>query len=493
MQTWGRLQSRLSFVAIAATVITATLYLFYFDGSGPSLPNVTHQSTSSGASKLQDENESTEWILSHNFKFPIHFSSQEIVVRPRPGLERASITKVNTRSSRGFFSDQHVVNTKYTLGSWRKRLEKTLTLDVPAPRRTYDSSSAKNIMFGIQTTMKRLEDSLPHFSRWLAHSGARLFVILIEKEGVPVDPERLKDVEGQLLSKGCAVTLVPAKEKMSFPQRYFSLVHLLYENRAPETEWISLLDDDTFFPSMPLLLEMLEKHDPKEEHYLGALSEDWWAIATYGYMAFGGGGMFLSTPLAAKIDPFSEACMQNLRSNAGDMATMDCIYTHSNTKLTPIQELNQVDLQGDVSGFYESGRNQISLHHWKDGSLFGNGLPMPEMHLVADVCGECFLQRWQFGDEWMLTNGYSVTHYPNGHLRDAVMDRPEHTWNQNMDIRHSLAPTRPRLELEKDKIQYLFLNATTSNRGVRQLYFHKGVDNDHDSVLELYWRMADDT
>jgi len=37
------------------------------------------------------------------------------------------------------------------------------------------------------------------------------------------------------------------------------------------------------------------------------------------------------------------------------------------------------------------------------------------MHVVADACGEsCFLQRFQFLDNYIISNGYSVAHYPQG-------------------------------------------------------------------------------
>jgi len=256
-----------------------------------------------------------------------------------------------------------------------------------------------------------------------------------------------------------------------------------------------LIDDDTFFPSMHALLNMLDKHDSGEQQYIGSLSEDWWAVQHYGFMGFGGAGVFLSLPLAEVVDAHTDVCKSNLRSSAGDITVMDCIYTYTPTKLTPISDLHQADMHGDLSGFYESGRHHLSLHHWKDGSVFGKGLPMADMHLVSDVCGECFLQRWQFGDDMLLTNAFSITTYPKGHLKhgdpnEVNMDMLEQTWNSNMNMRHSLGPTRPRLVLEDEKIQYSFLNATVCDGGVRQLYFHKGINGDLDTLLELLWRDA---
>ncbi|XMA10916.1 hypothetical protein WAI453_003707 [Rhynchosporium graminicola] len=38
------------------------------------------------------------------------------------------------------------------------------------------------------------------------------------------------------------------------------------------------------------------------------------------------------------------------------------------------------------------------------------------MHHAAEICDSCFLQRWQFGRDTVLSNGSSIAHYPDGHL-----------------------------------------------------------------------------
>ena len=348
-------------------------------------------------------------------------------------------------------------------------------------------------MFGIQTTVKRLDDSVPQLMRWLSNTGAKLFVVLKESENVAAKVDQMVSLESRMRSLGFDVTLLHAKEGDTFPQRYFSLIDILYNNRSPETQWISLIDDDTFFPSMPALLAMLARHDPKDQHYIGSLSEDWWAVSHYGFMGFGGAGLFLSIPLAEALAPHADECRNGLRSTAGDITVMDCIYTHTSTKLTHVPGLHQADMHGDLSGFYESGRAHLSLHHWKEGSVSGKGYRIDSMHQVADVCGECFLQRWQFGDDMILVNGFSIAVYPKGHLKpnhkhSIDLGRMEQTWNSNMDVKHSLGPARERLVLDEEKIHYTFLDSIIADGGVRQLYFHKGVRDDVDTVLELYWK-----
>ena len=181
---------------------------------------------------------------------------------------------------------------------------------------------------------------------------------------------------------------------------------------------------------------------------------------------------------------------------------MECIYRHTRTKLTHVSELHQFDLGGDVSGIYESGRQPLSLHHWKRGwwnERDGPAFPIVAMHVISDICSECFLQRWQFKGDMILSNGYSIATYPTGALhkfKDGMdLSKVENTWvpvrtvekSVNRGTDHDVGPDRPMLELEKDKIQYRFLDAVKVEGGVRQFYHHSGLDGELDTILELYW------
>ena len=287
----------------------------------------------------------------------------------------------------------------------------------------------------------------------------------------------------------------PLRLQDIFSEKYFSLVKIMYDNRNDKTQWINMLDDDTFFPSMPALLSMLEKYDPREQHYIGGLSEDWWSVTKYGMMGFGGAGVFLSVTLAEVLASNYQLCKETSHGNAGDIRVMECIHLLTDTKLTNERNLHQVDLDGDLSGIYESGRLSLSLHHWKTKGDGGKGYNLPIMHLVSDVCGDCFLQRWQFGKDMILSNGYSIATYPNKKLEGLHLIAMEATWvepsfvngSDNYGIDHSLAPTRPKVILDEDKIQYRLIDSAVVDGGVRQSYLHRGMAGDIDSLLEIFW------
>lgn len=259
---------------------------------------------------------------------PVRYARQEIIVRPKEGLERQSITELSTP----LFSNPQKVD-------WLAHPEDRLTncqdpiiLEVPSFSKS--PANASHVMFGISTTVDRLEDSIPYLERWLANTSAQLYVIAIGPEETSPDSQRMKEVELKMQGLGIEVTVSkPLNNKDVGSQRYYSLTRLMYSNRRENTQWITLIDDDTFFPSMPSLLAMLEEHDYQKEWYVGGLSEEWWSVARYGLMGFGGAGVFLSIALAEVMDANYDDCNARSDTGSGDVGK-NCVLIHTFSLLT---------------------------------------------------------------------------------------------------------------------------------------------------------------
>ena len=427
-----------------------------------------------------------------DLKFPIKYARRDINITSRSETQHPSLTDI----------DEPLFQKMQIVDPWKdpvlEHCMPPLSLEVSpfARRPTVDAS---HILFGMSTLLSRLEDSVPFLERWLAHTGASFYVIVVNsEEDRKPDKKKMARLQSRMRDLGMKVTLVKPLQNDDMAHRYFSLVKLLYSKRDKATQWIGVVDDDTFFPSMQSLVDMLGDYDHKREQYIGGISEEWWSVVLYGLMAFGGAGIFLSIPMAAVIDSNYKACREQSGSSAGDMRIVECIQWHSHVKLTPIPALHQMDLGGDPSGVYESGWRPLSLHHWKgdwwDGKRRGNWVPLDVMHLVADVCGECFLQRWRFGGDTVLSNGYSIATYPKG-ISEKELEQPEQTWlgprtvpdTFNPGYAHSFGTLREPLKLDEEKIQYMFLNAEVVDGGVRQYYLHRGIGDDLDTLVELVW------
>lgn len=455
--------------------------------------------------------EHLDWLEPYQFTSPIKYVSRDIIAYPSLTSERPSLTILDTP----LFHDFTTLDLSKSTIVEREHCLPPLALEVPSGLR--EPVDASNMIFGMRTTIGRLKDTAKHRARWLPNTGARLYAIVTEDDEMPAKDEDLQALEKQFKDQGMDVTIMqPVSEKDSLAQRYFSLVGIMYSARNDMTEWIICIDDDTFFPSMHALSLHLKKYDSSKPQYVGSLSEVWGAVNQNGLMGFGGAGILLSRFLAKVIYDHMDECRDNIHTAAGDVSIMDCIYRFSSTKLTHVPALHQVDMHGDLSGFYESGREMLSLHQWEESSAAGYKLEMEKMHLVASICDSCFLQRWQFSKELILSNGFSISYYPEGHvsgqkpgglLRTGAgvpvpkinFEEMEHTWEGEFNALHSLAPLREKMN-EDTKIGYKLLDSmiidSDTNEGkkgdvVRQVYFKKGGGNNQDTVMVLNWRAGE--
>ncbi|KAK1753373.1 glycosyltransferase family 31 protein [Echria macrotheca] len=453
----------------------------------------------------------------------------EIEFLRRPSLELTSNIVYSRRCikpSRSKSSREAVANITEPLVTTKTKVDladcsavelppcETITLQVPAP---YPEKQYRHLMFGVASTYERLFNSLPEFAHWASGTGAQLVITVADaRNNVPEGTTRdLTPLEEEYKRYGVSATFLPPsipyrlgeKDQEGNPvrapveQHHFMLVRELYERMIPGvTRWLGVLDDDTFFPSLHLLDEELVRHDHTRPVWLGALSDDFHAVKSWGFMGYGGAGVFLSLPLAEVISRNSEKCLLEATTFTGDGILRDCVYSQSRAGLTLVPGLYQHDIRGDPSGFFESGVLPISLHHWKSWYR----APVAAMSRVAtQVCGDCLLQRWRFGNDTLLANGYSITVYSNDLLSTLDLDRVEGTWEHpTRDYDFMYGTLRTKLE-RSDKKSYrlrdsaLDRDPATSAKVFRQVYVYRADEFAHeqeipsavDEVIELIWEV----
>ncbi|KAK0625485.1 hypothetical protein B0T17DRAFT_492939 [Bombardia bombarda] len=399
------------------------------------------------------------------------------------------------------------------------------TLSLPVPP-AYPKMQYPHLLFGVASKYDRMNDSLPAFAHWLSSTGARLIGIIVD-----VDERgsnfNLTSLEAAYRREGILATFLPPKpakrlnhqgsadssnnnnnnnnnnnKPAPVEHHHFMLIRELVTVATPSTRWLGILDDDTFFPSLYPLDHELASHDHTKPHWLGALSDDFDSVKLFGFMAYGGAGVFLSTPLARQLEPLSERCIAEATINTGDGILRDCVYAHTRTKLTIVPGLHQHDLQRDASGFFESGVRPLSVHHWK--SWYKE--PLPSMAAVTRLCGDCFLQRFRFGGggDVLLANGYSITQYPPGVLDSLDLGRIEGTWSHpEHEYDFSYGPLRKKLPPDQKKSYRLadsyYTTTKTASNTFHQIYLHRASDDDDtsevkinlgiDEVIELVWEV----
>jgi hypothetical protein len=363
----------------------------------------------------------------------------------------------------------------------------TATVDVLPPRPTPDAS---NLLIGVATTVERLHTFLPSFRYWAGHTKAQILVVC-EPEKADDEPKYRHSATIQLFADaGVELILVPSE--MGFIDRYVSLIQVLSEHALPRHEWCGIIDDDTFFLDMRTALAMLAKYPAAEPYYVGAFSENKWNINEGGISAVGGAGVFLSRPLLADLNAHFDECIALPNVN-GDGRLADCIMQFTPTKFTPEFGMSQLDLHGDVTGFYEAVRKQpVTVHHWRTWHHH----EMPTVAAVSNVCGQpCVLQKYSFTDGWKLSNGFSIVKY--GYPAQEAATYPEfameHTWKTTIwDIPTSwtftLGPLKPR---DEAKIQYIIEKADVDElTGEVTSYYVERKDGVGKGIIRVVWSLA---
>ena len=380
---------------------------------------------------------------------------------------------------------------------FRNRKDDVLTLDVPRPE--YEEQEEWRIMFGLSSTVERLEASFSHMKHWLPRPGVTMLVV------APPSPNTSKVLKKW---RGTGIDITIIESKADFVDRLVSLFKEMHDHsktlKSP-TRWFAIADDDTFFPSIERLRAGLNAYDHQRPFWIGALSEATDRVEKHGYIAFGGAGMFFSEPLLAQISPHVVECTMDADDKEyGDKVLAFCIESHSRTRLTSLRGLHQLDLFGDASGVYESGFKPLSLHHWekKRWGPLSHDIPMDKVALVAGVTGdEGMFQRWRFADGWVLTNGYSLVKYSTssnvgerlGGIGDSgddriEFDKMEFTWDgPERYFKQSLGPFRRKLSSQEKK-SWVFVDAAvqSGSGSVRQVYVRKD-DAGMLEVFELVW------
>ncbi|OJJ43135.1 hypothetical protein ASPZODRAFT_146426 [Penicilliopsis zonata CBS 506.65] len=357
-----------------------------------------------------------------------------------------------------------------------------------------DIEETSKLLFGLATTVDRLDRLLPSLLYSYGDSKAGIVVLV---------PDSDDDTDAQeLYFRSRGLDLRIRKSPLEFTARYFGLVEAfadIIRTERPWTTWVSFIDDDTFWPSLATVAEELKLFDVNKRHYIGALSEASWQVQTFGHIAFGGAGVFVSKPLLDVLDTYYDEC-QSWGEQPGDQKLGQCIQRFGDAPLTLWPSLYQMDMKGEIDGVYESGRKIESLHHWNSWYL----QDVVKMSTVAAAAGRrSVLRRWVFDQQeipnnitgksvrtfWVMTNGYSLVKYTYGEdtPNDAIdFDHTEKTWEEDpRGYEDRLGPLRDKEQEGVIKERWLLKDAYVVGPNVHQFYTRDYEDGR--SVIEIVW------
>ncbi|KAK2037602.1 hypothetical protein LZ31DRAFT_480723 [Colletotrichum somersetense] len=284
---------------------------------------------------------------------------------------------------------------------------------------------ASSLLFGVSTTYSRLTydgDSLiGDWRRWLTDgqgpNGATIVVTLHQATN-----RQAWEVYQKLQDAGIDAMVVPLDANLDNTSRYLDMITVLLDISETLAEqglpkrYLGLVDDDIFFPTPEQLVSRLSRFDASRPYYFGLPSErpDWF-VKDGAAVTHGGGAVFFTRPAALIVSHLPCRPPEGFAGNytRWDSVLHDCVESHTDL---PLHVLPSFYSPADAlytmqASTYDLGVSPLTLRH----SRSRHGLDPSRAHLVTSVCGEaCFLQRFRFGDGWVLVNGYSVTHYRDG-------------------------------------------------------------------------------
>ncbi|KAL6857263.1 hypothetical protein ACP4OV_018645 [Aristida adscensionis] len=247
------------------------------------------------------------------------------------------------------------------------------SLPSPAPAEQDDAeepTSLRHVVFGVASSRRTLPLRLPLLRLWL-RAPARAFVFL---DAPAPPPTGLPP--GVRLRVSADASRFPYSHPRGLPSavRVARIAKELLADAGhepgdgdgpPPPRWLVLADDDTAFV-LPNLLHTLRRYDWREPWYLGARSESAAQNAWHGFaMAYGGGGIAVSWPLARRLARALDSCVLRYPHLYGSDARIFACLAELGVDLTHEPGFHQIDLHGDISGLLRAHPLSplVSLHH----------------------------------------------------------------------------------------------------------------------------------
>ncbi|KAL6181755.1 hypothetical protein ACLB2K_048404 [Fragaria x ananassa] len=147
--------------------------------------------------------------------------------------------------------------------------------------------------------------------------------------------------------------------------RISRIISECFRLRLPKVRWFVLADDDTII-NVVNLVAVLSKYDASEMVYVGSPSESHSANTYFSHsMAFGGGGIAISYPLAKALSEIQDECLERYPKLYGSDDRLHACITELGVPLTREPGFHQCDIRGNAHGLLSSHPIApfVSIHH----------------------------------------------------------------------------------------------------------------------------------
>ncbi|KAJ8537733.1 hypothetical protein K7X08_014273 [Anisodus acutangulus] len=263
------------------------------------------------------------------------------------------VSSISLISFTPHFSNSNAVTNK--LGNIKVTSKESIVVE--------EETNTSHILFGIGGSAKTWKNRSRYFGLWWRPNVTRGFVWLDEKphENEPWTETSPYYRVSQDTSKFEYTCWFGDRSAV----RIARIVKESFELGLTNVRWFVMGDDDTVFFTENLVA-VLGKYDHNQMYYIGGNSENVEVNAGGSYnMAYGGGGIAISYPLAAELVKILDSCINRYHYLfASDQRIASCV-AEIGVPLTKELGFHQMDMQGSPRGLLAAHpvAPLVSLHH----------------------------------------------------------------------------------------------------------------------------------
>ncbi|KAH7428269.1 hypothetical protein KP509_10G084000 [Ceratopteris richardii] len=199
--------------------------------------------------------------------------------------------------------------------------------------------SMRNIVFGIGGSAQLWSQRKEFIKLWWKPHRMRGFVWLDEPVPATDSPDELPVL---MISEDTSSFRYTHPIGSPSGIRIARILVEMFRLGLPDVYWFVVADDDTIF-STDNLLRVLSKYDPNEMYYIGQYSESHLENFIFSYnMAYGGGGVAISYPLAEELVGMFDDCIQRYPHLFGSDDRLHACITELGVPITKELGFHQV-------------------------------------------------------------------------------------------------------------------------------------------------------
>lgn len=226
----------------------------------------------------------------------------------------------------------------------------------------YSDLTMRNIVFGIGGSAQLWQQRKEFIKLWWRPHRMRGFVWLDEPVLASDPPDQLPIL---MISEDTSTFRYTHPVGSPSGIRIARILVEMFRLGLPDVYWFIVADDDTIF-STENLLRVLSKYDPNELYYIGQYSESHLENFIFSYnMAYGGGGVAISYPLAEALVGMFDDCIQRYPHLFGSDDRLHACITELGVPITKEPGFHQFDIHGSAFGLLTAHPVApfVSLHH----------------------------------------------------------------------------------------------------------------------------------